>query len=384
MKSHGSLFSGIGGWSEASDQMEWETLFMCEWDENKQYVLKSLWPNAEIYGDISSTDFSIWRGRIDILTASTPCQPFSLAGKREGSNDVRHLWPETYRAIREIQPPWFVLENVPGLVNWSKGMVFKQIITDLENEGYEVLPFLLPACGVNAPHKRERIWIVAYSSSYAITGQDGQSYQNERTRVAVNEQIGRGQFKAIQHKGLDDLSRLTSNSANSGIEGMRERENGVHGFETVTNSEMPECEFTINSRTGRDGLTNICTEITPDTNKEGYKGNKLNGTFNPGFRTCKPYESTSEFHQTANWSNFPTVSPLRTRDDGFSRDALRLFINENSRGLLTEKEIDTIIQKSLNKWNNETIAAGGDAVVPEVPLQIFKAINEFELTLKTK
>jgi DNA-cytosine methyltransferase len=327
---HGSLFSGIGGWSVASDEMGWETAFMCEWDENKQYVLKSLWKNAIIYGDISATDFAIWKGRIDILTASTPCQPFSLAGKREGANDVRHLWPETYRAIREIQPPWFVLENVPGLVNWSNGMVFKQIITDLENEGYEVLPFLLPACGVNAPHKRERIWIVAYSDSYGY------------------ELRGFGKNRQTQGKSIskqEQWERIRSNSR------------GISQSRIVTNTRNEGCK------------RNELTGINAGENKKRREG--ISGAI-------------TELHSGSNWSSFPTVSPLRTGDDGFSRDALRSFINENSGGLLTEKEVDQIIQKSLNKWNNETIAAGGDAVVVQVVFQIFKAIDQFnnQLTIK--
>ncbi|MEI8166932.1 MAG: DNA cytosine methyltransferase, partial [Chloroflexales bacterium] len=96
----------------------------------------------------TKTDFSIWRGRIDILTGGFPCQPFSMAGKRKGTEDARHLWPEYHRAIREIKPSWVVGENVPGLVNWDRGLVFDQVQIDLENEGYEVIPFIIPACGV--------------------------------------------------------------------------------------------------------------------------------------------------------------------------------------------------------------------------------------------
>lgn len=315
---HGSLFSGVGGWSVASDEMNWITSFMCEWDENKQYVLKTLWPKSIIYGDITKTDFNKWRGIIDILTASTPCQPYSLAGKRQGSNDVRHLWPETHRAIREIQPQWFVLENVSGLVNWSKGMVFKQIIADLENEGYEVLPFLLPACGVNAPHKRERIWIVAYSNG--------------------NGHELRGLGKDRQTEG-----------------------------KSISEQEQREWIWSDNRGIGKQGAFT-------DPNNE-----RLQRCENRGELNCIRKGQKQQFIRSfcTKWDLFPTVSPLRSGDDGFSRDALRLFINENSNGLLTEKEVNQIIQKSINKWNNETIAAGGDAIVPAVSLQIFKAIEQF-------
>jgi DNA (cytosine-5)-methyltransferase 1 len=366
----GSLFSGVGGWSVASDEMGWETAFMCEWDENKQYVLKTLWPKSEIYGDITKTDFKKWRGIIDILTASTPCQPFSLAGKREGSDDVRHLWPETHRAIREIQPPWFVLENVPGLVNWSKGMVFKQIISDLENEGYKVLPFLLPACGVNAPHKRERIWIVAYSCcNDASRKRNGQNCKR-----ASSQGIGTGLRDQFGGNGTEGITpNCKKEQWNTGCESPSD------------NDRRDTSQYITNNGEGIWHTVRSISEIGTfaNTDKEGYKRDQLRRTSKPdrtkSERECKrqSFESTSELHQTTNWLNFPTVSPLRTGDDGFSRDALRLFINENSGGLLTEKEVDQIIQKSLNKWNNETIAAGGDAIVPQVALQIFKAINEY-------
>lgn len=161
---HGSLFSGIGGFDLASQWMGWNNVFHCEWNEFGQKVLKYYWPNAISYGDITKTDFTIHRGRIDILTGGFPCQPYSNAGKRKGDKDDRHLWPEMLRAIREIQPIFIVGENVPGFVNWNRGMVFDEVQTNLETEGYEVIPFILPSVGINAPHKRERLWIIAYSN----------------------------------------------------------------------------------------------------------------------------------------------------------------------------------------------------------------------------
>jgi len=160
---HGSLFSGIGGFDLAAEWMGWNNVFHCEWNLFGQKVLKYYWPNSISYGDITKTDFTIHRGNIDILTGGFPCQPYSSAGKRLGKADERHLWPEMLRAIREIQPSWIVGENVPGIVNWNRGMVFDEVQIELEIEGYEVIPFLLPACGINAPHRRERVWFIAYS-----------------------------------------------------------------------------------------------------------------------------------------------------------------------------------------------------------------------------
>lgn len=163
---HGSLFSGIGGFDLAAEWCGWENVFHCEWNTFGQKVLKHHFPKSISYNDITKTDFTIHRGDIDIISGGFPCQPYSSAGKRLGKEDERHLWPEMLRAIREIQPSWVVGENVRGLTNWNGGLVFDEVQSDLEAEGYEVLPFLLPACAVNAPHRRDRIWFVSYNASY--------------------------------------------------------------------------------------------------------------------------------------------------------------------------------------------------------------------------
>ena len=163
---HGSLFSGIGGFDLAAEWCGWENVFHCEWNTFGQKVLKHHFPKSISYNDITKTDFTIHRGAIDIISGGFPCQPYSSAGKRLGKEDERHLWPEMLRAIREIQPSWVVGENVRGLTNWNGGMVFDEVQSELEAEGYEVLPFLLPACSLNAPHRRDRIWFVSYNASY--------------------------------------------------------------------------------------------------------------------------------------------------------------------------------------------------------------------------
>jgi len=162
---HGSLFSGIGGFDLAAEWMGWTNVFHCEWEEFPRKVLNYHFPKSISYGDIKKTDFTIHRGQIDILTGGFPCQPYSAAGKRLGKEDDRHLWPEMLRAIREIQPGWVVGENVYGIINWNGGLVFEEVQTDLEAEGYEVQSFILPAASVNAPHRRDRAWFVAKNTN---------------------------------------------------------------------------------------------------------------------------------------------------------------------------------------------------------------------------
>ncbi|WP_281671873.1 DNA cytosine methyltransferase [Rikenella microfusus] len=160
-----SLFSGIGGFDLAAEWAGWTNAFNCEIDPFCRRVLQYHFPDAKQYTDIRATDFSLWAGRVDVLTGGFPCQPFSVAGKRRGTEDERHLWPEMLRAIREISPRWVVGENVRGILSWNDGMVFEQVCADLEAEGYEVQPFVLPACGVGAPHRRDRVWFVAHRTN---------------------------------------------------------------------------------------------------------------------------------------------------------------------------------------------------------------------------
>ena len=162
---HASLFSGIGGFDLAAEWAGWENAFNCEIDPFCRQVLKYHFPNAVQYEDIKTTDFTVWRGKIDVLTGGFPCQPFSTAGKHKGTADNRYLWPEMLRAIREISPRWIVGENVLGIINWSRGLVFERVHADLEAEGYEVDTFVLPACGVGAKHLRYRVWFVAHANS---------------------------------------------------------------------------------------------------------------------------------------------------------------------------------------------------------------------------
>jgi DNA (cytosine-5)-methyltransferase 1 len=154
-----------GGFDLAAEWMGWENIFHCEINPFGQRILKHYWPNAISYSDITKTDFSVHRGGIDVLTGGFPCQPFSLAGKRKGTADDRHLWPRMLEVIKQVQPLWIVGENVYGIVNWDGGLVFEQVCADLESEGYEVQPVILPACAVNAPHRRDRTWFVAHSNS---------------------------------------------------------------------------------------------------------------------------------------------------------------------------------------------------------------------------
>ena len=161
---HGSLFSGIGGFDLAASWAGWNNMFQVEINEFCSQILQKHFPHVTKYSDIRQFDGKKYRGRVDILSGGFPCQPFSVAGKRKGKADNRYLWPDMLRVIKEIQPSWVLAENVYGLVTLKGGLVLEAVCADLEGAGFEVQPYIIPACAVGAVHKRERIWILAHAN----------------------------------------------------------------------------------------------------------------------------------------------------------------------------------------------------------------------------
>ncbi|KKK78489.1 hypothetical protein LCGC14_2843040, partial [marine sediment metagenome] len=157
---HGSLYSGIGGWLLAAHWAGMENIFTCEIDKFCNKILDKHFPETDRHYDIKETNFEKYRGAINILSTSDPCQPFSFAGKRGGKTDDRYLWPQTIRVIREIKPSYVVFENVHGFIS----MAFENVALNLEAEGYTVESFIIPACAIGAWHRRNRLWIIAYSN----------------------------------------------------------------------------------------------------------------------------------------------------------------------------------------------------------------------------
>lgn len=161
---HLSLFSGIGGLDLAAEWAGFQTVGQCEWADYPTKILEKHWPNVPRWRDIRTLTKESFFERtglrtVDIISGGFPCQPFSVAGKQNGKDDDRYLWPEMLRVISELNPAWVVGENVPGIVN----LALDTVLSDLEGKGYEVQCMLIPACGIDAPHKRERACIVAHS-----------------------------------------------------------------------------------------------------------------------------------------------------------------------------------------------------------------------------
>jgi len=324
---HGSLFSGIGGFDLAAEWIGWENIFHCEWNSFGQKVLKYYWPNAISYENICTTDFTIHRGKVDIITGGFPCQPYSLAGKRLGKEDERHLWPEMLRTIREVQPRWVVGENVFGLVNWSGGLVFHEVQADLEAQGYEVQPYILPAVSVNAPHRRDRVWFVAN----AISNGDG------KQQISYKESIG-GEFI---HKS--QISNVTDTNCN----GFNKR-----NIDNEINSSERRFDAFGNTYKSNEYGNVTNTEVWNIQNK--WNEQRCLGETNKGWQTTR----FKHGNIPNNWDSFPTSEPtICNGNDGFSN------------------RLDGI---TFPKWRKESIKAGGNAIVPQVAYQIFKTIEQYE------
>jgi DNA (cytosine-5)-methyltransferase 1 len=153
------LFSGIGGFSLGLERTGgFETAAFCEIEPFPRRVLAKHWPGVPIHMDVRKLRGEDV-GPVDVICGGYPCQPFSTAGKRAGKDDDRHLWPEFSRLVDELRPAWVIGENVAGHIS----MGLDDVLADLEGKGYACRAFVVPACGVGAPHKRERVWTVAHA-----------------------------------------------------------------------------------------------------------------------------------------------------------------------------------------------------------------------------
>lgn len=374
---HIGLFEGIGGFSYAAKQMGWITKAWCEWNEFGQKVLRYHYPEAEGHGDITKTDFTKYANTIDLVSGGFPCQPYSLAGKRKGKDDERHLWPEMLRAIREIRPRWVVGENVFGLINWSNGLVFHEVQADLEAEGYEVWPYVLPACAVNAPHRRDRVWFVAYASNNGYKNRceetRGQNGCSEPRRMQQFERMGeqrattytnieqreqaQGRFQPEPVNGSKGLNTHTHSDGCEWCNSQHEKhtsERGQYAQHDIEQNDIANC--TCSSSTGQlqqqQGQEQFrgCHCQPNATNTNGRRQpSEEHGQAQPGWAT--------ETSIRNNWQNFPTQSPICDGNDG---------ISTRLHGI------------TFPKWRNESIKAAGNAIVPQIALMIFKAIQEYE------
>lgn len=273
------------------------------------------------------------RGDIDILTGGVPCQPASAAGKRKGTSDDRWLWPEAFRILRELKPTFAVFENVRGLTSLEQGMVFNSLLSELEENGYEVQPFCIPACAVGAPHKRERIWFVAHNKY------ERQTRRESKKRPRPEE--------GIFERGDCDVA----DPDNTGLEGGEEaRDSGSSRKDSLEQSGgQSGCDVT-------NPKCNVYSRTERGINAKENKVESLNRE--EKYPTRKPRRADSNGRGTGHeiWKEgwLQAATRLCRVDDGLPR------------------ELDGI---SVPKWRKESLKAYGNAIVPQVAYEIFQSID---------
>jgi DNA (cytosine-5)-methyltransferase 1 len=194
------LFSGIGGLDLAAEWAGFRTIAQVERSDYCRRVLAKHWPGVHRCADIKDfPDADL--GPVDLVSGGFPCQPFSVAGKRGGTQDDRHLWPQMLRVVRALAPAWVVAENVPGLLSIEQGMVFERVCTDLEAAGYEVVPLLVPACSVGAWHRRNRIFIVAHNENKRCE-RGGVNGRNKEGKATSGDSPEAGDVPDVAIEGL--------------------------------------------------------------------------------------------------------------------------------------------------------------------------------------
>jgi len=255
---HLDLFSGIGGFSIGLEKVGFNTIAFCEKEDYCRMLLQKHWKGVKIYNDIKECkgeEIKETYGRVDILTGGFPCQPYSVAGKQKGTADDRYLWPEMFRVIKEVQPTFVIAENVRGIINIQDGMVFETVCSDLESEGFEIQTFIIPAAGVGAPHKRERVWIVGYSKhngSLTTKIKRGDNKIDDRTEERKNttlepERAGRSRDNETMENTRRKLHERSSVGEKNEDEARKENANKFErsSSESASNVANTESEQSI-------------------------------------------------------------------------------------------------------------------------------------------
>lgn len=452
---HDSLFSGIGGAEVAASMMGWQNLFHCEIQEFPRKVLQYWFPNSESYEDITKTDFTKWHGKVDVLTGGFPCQPFSLAGRRKGADDNRYLWPQMLRAIRQIHPTWVVGENVNGIKTmvescqvtqmgrtdylFEENYLYREesrftldkICADLEAEGYSVQPIVIPACAIGAPHRRDRVWIVARRISTTPSNPNSSNDNRRSEEIQGKSQKERlSERNDIRKPGF--TSDVLGHIAHTQCDGYSSQ---GHGNQRARAKKSKKRKNRPQSRSRRHGSGKTSTytlqhrshQVHQDHQSQfpdGARSNSLSGqwssshSYGNGGKTLQPSEGTErtgckrdvqpkewstssewadrlsrlqrhDAHaiserlegmyqswgeeserkcvwrdfarhcEEGHWKHFPTQSPVCRGNDGIPFDVDSLTI-------------------SFPKWRQESIKAYGNAWVPQVAYEIFRAIEAEE------
>lgn len=312
-----------------------------------------------------------------------------------------------FRIIKAVRPDYIIGENVPGLLSIEGGMVFEQVCLDLESEGYEVQAFVLPACATGAPHRRDRVWIVAYSNEVrrtagfrSVSGTNGEISERNENAEFGNTNSGATtnteEINAIGICGIKDREWEVCenfghnwNGIRSEIEGCGEFiESGVVAYSNISRDEKQSEEKGIKERVQREYREERCSGlpygtigndgVTSDNYEKGLEGGaKVGNAKRIGAESHEQHERLSNNY----WHNWPSISPFHSGHDGLSPELVRHIRTSLAEAGETPENIEAYIRKEANWLRKQAIMAAGNAVVPTVVLQVMKAIqNHYENT----
>ena len=428
MITHASTFSGIGAPEVAAEMLGWENVFHREINPFGRRVLDYYFPKAKSYEDITRTDFSEWRDRITVLTGGFPCQPFSYAGKRRGSEDDRYLWPFMLRCIEQVRPRWFVGENVAGITTMAfpgedvkvgeqtdlfgacdevyekhERYVLDEICQSLERAGYSVQPMLIPACAVGAPHRRDRVFIVAHrlTEDTLHSGLMGREHDEQGCERNIGNAGARGAERLCEQTmegACTDERRPTPDPSCSGSGAQAEsyrlisewrdrlslasqrgdspkRTDGLSSLQGHTSytpsqrrreiyeqvqSKLADCAEPFGNGRERNVTDTQCDGLEGmHESRSSEGGQRMQVRRNFAGHDC---ESVERMLSENRWRTFPSVSPVYRGNDGLPFPVDHLTI-------------------PFSEWKRESLKAYGNAIVPQVMYEIFRCIDEIEKTL---
>ena len=352
---HLSLFTGIGGLDLAAETAGFQTVGQCEWADYPTKILEHHWPEIPRWRDVRTLTRESFYERtglrtVDILSGGFPCQPFSTAGKRRGREDDRYLWPEMLRVITELKPTWIIGENVAGIIN----MALDTVLADLESQSYEARTIVLPACGVNAPHKRYRCAIVAHTCGKGLQGSqqhgasaEGGQAQSRRSAGQRGEAVAYADCRTmrddLQDRG-EAVGKINS-SLNTSVAGRTKKTlANAHGdWELQPSRERPK----IRDGTGHSGQT------LPDPNpiRCDLRGHQRQGIQRPD-PTCHEADSSGK-----------TVPDSHDRSGAMQRDG-QLPTAQGAGGGWHDLSRGTPEYGGGERWTTEPGMGGGHDGLP--------------------
>ena len=367
-----SLFAGIGGIDLGLESTgRFETVQFVEYERFCQHILRRHWPDVPIWGDVKTFDPDSC-GDIDLICGGYPCQPFSVAGKQKGAEDDRHLWPRMFEIIKHKRPTWVLCENVSGHVNLG----LDQVLFDLESEGYSWQTIVLGAVAVDAPHRRQRLFIVANTNNTGDRTSQRRTDQNRQTHDEGQEE--QPQFKSGGH---------STDVANTDNKGLRTRIGGANAYNEEDGRARKDNRGRSTRNAERNNITTSKNENldVPNTNVEGLEGQRIDKEIS-GKKTSRKFDEHSSEGDVSD-----TISERGCSGQTGNQDAED--VGEQPRGTehgersierrlggmvdgvptwMDEPDISRVTTNQVGR--TQRLKALGNAVVPQVVAQIARAI----------